>query len=154
MSRLDNYKNCILNKYSSKKLNDSTLDYLYEYYKECLKRLSKFKNKKVDDNVSKEDFYKFFLIVYDKLKNKISEREFKDISKDYLKLIIADYFDEYDVDINWFIKYIWYLTAITKEKISRKYEKALPLIQEQLIEEFNIQNSFNKKVKRKIYTSS
>ena len=157
MSSMAEYKNYLLeklNKYSSKQISECTLDYLYNYYNDCLNRLSDFKNKKITNNVSKEDFYKYFSIVYNQLKYKISEEEFKDIGKDYLKLIIADHFDECNVDIIWFIKYIWYFTAITDKKITKKYEKTLPLIQEKLIEEFNVQESFYKRIQRKIYTKS
>lgn len=65
---------------------------------------------------------------------------------------LADARDGFNVDINWSIKYIWYLCAGIKEEIKPKYKDCISFIQQQLIKEFSIKETINEKVKRKIFT--
>ena len=128
-------------------LNDSLLENLYQYYDEKSIELN------YEKNISKDDFDKIFNTVYDVLKLKINDDEAYEAMINYLSLLIADARDGFNVDINWSIKYIWYLCAGIKEEIKPKYKDCISFIQQQLIKEFSIKETINEKVKRKIFTS-
>ena len=121
-----------------RKLDDSLLENLYQYYDE--------------KNISKDDFNRIFNIVYDVLRLKINDEEAIDAMANYLSLLIADARDGFNADINWCIKYIWYLGAGLKER-KQKYKDCISFIQQQLLKEFSIKETANEKVKRKIFTS-
>ena len=128
-----------------RKLDDSLLENLYQYYDEKSIELN------YEKNISKDDFNRIFNIVYDVLKLRIND-ETIEAMVNYLKLLIADARDGFNVDINWCIKYIWYLGAGLKER-KQKYKDCISFIQQQLLKEFSIKETANEKVKRKIFTS-
>ena len=127
-------------------LDDSLLENLYQYYDEKSIDLD------YEKNISKDDFNKIFNTVYNVLKLKINDDEIQKAMVNYLKLLIADARDGFNVDINWCIKYIWYLGAGLKER-KQKYKDCISFIQQQLLKEFSIKETANEKVKRKIFTS-
>ena len=127
-------------------LDDLSLENLYQYYDEKSIELN------YEKNISKDDFDKIFNTVYDVLKLKINDDEAYEAMINYLSLLIADARDGFNVDINWCIKYIWYLSAGLKE-IKPKYKDCISFIQQQLLKEFSIKETANEKVKRKIFTS-
>ena len=127
-------------------LDDSLLENLYQYYDEKSIDLD------YEKNISKDDFNKIFNTVYNVLKLKINDDEIQKAMVNYLKLLIADARDGYYVDINWCIKYIWYLCAGLKER-KQKYKDCIPFIQQKLLKEFSIKETVNEKVKRKVFTS-
>lgn len=127
-------------------LDDSLLENLYQYYDEKSIELN------YEKNISKDDFNRIFNTVYDVLKLKINDEEAIEAMANYLSLLIADARDGFNVDINWCIKYIWYLCAGTKE-IKPKYKDCISFIQKKLLKEFSIKETVNDKVKRKIFTS-
>ena len=93
-----------------RKLDDSLLENLYQYYDEKSIELN------YEKNISKDDFNRIFNIVYDVLRLKINDEEALEAMVNYLSLLIADARDGFNVDINWCIKYIWYLGAGLKER--------------------------------------
>lgn len=129
-----------------RKLDVSLLENLYQYYDEKSIELN------YEKNISKDDFNRIFNIVYDVLRLKINDEEAIEAMVNYLKLLIADARDGFNVDINWCIKYIWYLGAGLKE-IKPKYKDCISFIQQQLLKEFSIKETVSEKVKRKIFTS-
>ena len=129
-----------------RKLDDSLLENLYQYYDEKSIELN------YEKNISKDDFNRIFNIVYDVLKLRINDEETIEAMVNYLKLLIADARDGFNVDINWCIKYIWYLGAGLKER-KQKYKDCISFIQQQLLKEFSIKETVSEKVKRKIFTS-
>ena len=129
-----------------RKLDDSLLENLYQYYDEKSIELN------YEKNISKDDFNRIFNTVYDVLRLRINDEEAIEAMVNYLKLLIADARDGFNVDINWCIKYIWYLSAGTKE-IKPKYKDCISFIQKKLLKEFSIKETVNDKVKRKIFTS-
>ena len=129
-----------------KNLDNSLLENLYQYYDEKSIELN------YEKNISKDDFDKIFNTVYDVLYLKINYDEAYEAMINYLSLLIADARDGFNVDINWCIKYIWYLCAGTKE-IKPKYKDCISFIQKKLLKEFSIKETVNDKVKRKIFTS-
>lgn len=129
-----------------RKLDDSLLENLYQYYDEKSIELN------YEKNISKDDFNRIFNIVYDVLKLRINDEEAIEAMVNYLKLLIADARDGFNVDINWCIKYIWYLGAGLKER-KQKYKDCISFIQQQLLKEFSIKETVSEKVKRKIFTS-
>ena len=129
-----------------RKLDDSLLENLYQYYDEKSIELN------YEKNISKDDFNRIFNIVYDVLKLRINDEEAIDAMANYLSLLIADARDGFNVDINWCIKYIWYLGAGLKER-KQKYKDCISFIQQQLLKEFSIKETVSEKVKRKIFTS-
>ena len=129
-----------------RKLDDSLLENLYQYYDEKSIELN------YEKNISKDDFNRIFNIVYDVLKLRINDEEAIEAMVNYLKLLIADARDGFNVDINWCIKYIWYLGAGLKER-KQKYKDCISFIQQQLIKEFSIKETVSEKVKRKVFTS-
>ena len=99
------------------------LENLYQYYDE--------------KNISKDDFNKIFNTVYDVLKLKINDDEIQKAMVNYLSLLIADARDRFNVDINWCIKYIWYLCAgIPSKEMRSKYKDCISFIQQKLLKEF------------------
>lgn len=129
-----------------RKLDDSLLENLYQYYDEKSIELN------YEKNISKDDFNRIFNIVYDVLKLRINDEEAIEAMVNYLKLLIADARDGFNVDINWCIKYIWYLGAGLKER-KQKYKDCISFIQQQLLKEFSIKETVSEKVKRKVFTS-
>lgn len=129
-----------------RKLDDSLLENLYQYYDEKSIELN------YEKNISKDDFNRIFNTVYDVLRLKINDEEAIDAMANYLSLLIADARDGFNVDINWCIKYIWYLGAGLKER-KQKYKDCIPFIQQKLLKEFSIKETVNEKVKRKVFTS-
>ena len=129
-----------------RKLDDSLLENLYQYYDEKSIELN------YEKNISKDDFNRIFNTVYDVLRLKINDEEAIDAMANYLSLLIADARDGFNVDINWCIKYIWYLGAGLKER-KQKYKDCISFIQQQLLKEFSIKETVSEKVKRKIFTS-
>ena len=129
-----------------RKLDDSLLENLYQYYDEKSIELN------YEKNISKDDFNRIFNIVYDVLRLKINDEEAIEAMVNYLKLLIADARDGFNVDINWCIKYIWYLGAGLKER-KQKYKDCISFIQQQLLKEFSIKETVSEKVKRKVFTS-
>lgn len=129
-----------------RKLDDSLLENLYQYYDEKSIELN------YEKNISKDDFNRIFNTVYDVLRLRINDEEAIEAMANYLSLLIADARDGFNVDINWCIKYIWYLCAGTKE-IKPKYKDCISFIQKKLLKEFSIKETVNDKVKRKIFTS-
>ena len=129
-----------------RKLDDSLLENLYQYYDEKSIELN------YEKNISKDDFNRIFNIVYDVLRLKINDEEAIDAMANYLSLLIADARDGFNVDINWCIKYIWYLGAGLKER-KQKYKDCISFIQQQLLKEFSIKETVSEKVKRKVFTS-
>ena len=127
-------------------LDDSLLENLYQYYDEKSIELN------YEKNISKDDFNRIFNIVYDVLRLKINDEEAIEAMVNYLKLLIADARDGFNVDINWCIKYIWYLGAGLKER-KQKYKDCISFIQQQLLKEFSIKETVSEKVKRKVFTS-
>ena len=116
------------------------LENLYQYYDE--------------KNISKDDFNKIFNTVYDVLKLKINDDEIQKAMVNYLSLLIADARDRFNVDINWCIKYIWYLCAgIPSKEMRSKYKDCISFIQQKLLKEFSIKETIDEKVKRKVFTS-
>lgn len=129
-----------------RKLDDSLLENLYQYYDEKSIELN------YEKNISKDDFNRIFNIVYDVLRLKINDEEAIDAMANYLSLLIADARDGFNVDINWCIKYIWYLGAGLKER-KQKYKDCISFIQQKLLKEFSIKETIDEKVKRKVFTS-
>lgn len=71
----------------------------------------------------------------------------------YLGLLECDAMAGSLVDEVWAIDHIWYCaTADFKSLDSKKYGDCLPLVQEKLIKELQVEESFSDKVKRKINT--
>ena len=129
-----------------RKLDDSLLENLYQYYDEKSIELN------YEKNISKDDFNRIFNTVYDVLRLRINDEEAIEAMANYLSLLIADARDGFNVDINWCIKYIWYLCAGTKE-IKPKYKDCISFIQKKLLKEFSIKETVSEKVKRKVFTS-
>lgn len=140
----------LLNKINEpRNINEFYLNSLYEFYEKSSKVLN------YEINIKMDDFKKIFIIIHDILRFKISEEEFKIASENYLKLIIADASEGYNVDLKWFIKYIWYLDAsISIKPYSEKYKDCIMFLQQKLINEFSIEEKHKEKIKRKIYTRS
>lgn len=127
-------------------LDDSLLENLYQYYD------AKSIDLDYEKNISKDDFNKIFNTVYDVLRLKINDEEALEAMVNYLSLLIADARDGFNVDINWCIKYIWYLGAGLKER-KQKYKDCISFIQQKLLKEFSIKETIDEKVKRKVFTS-
>ena len=127
-------------------LDDSLLENLYQYYD------AKSIDLDYEKNISKDDFNKIFNTVYDVLRLRINDEEAIDAMANYLSLLIADARDGFNVDINWCIKYIWYLGAGLKER-KQKYKDCISFIQQKLLKEFSIKETIDEKVKRKVFTS-
>ena len=119
-----------------RKLDDSLLENLYQYYDEKSFELN------YEKNISKDDFNRIFNTVYDVLRLRINDEEAIEAMANYLSLLIADARDGFNVDINWCIKYIWYLGAGIKER-KQKYKDCISFIQQKLIKEFSIKETVN-----------
>lgn len=127
-------------------LNEDLLKKLYQEYDNGSKIFE------YDKNISKDDFRRIFSTINDILRLRLNNEETKNAIYNYLYLLIADAKDGFNVDINWCIKYVWYLCTET-DNTSQKYKDCISFIQQKLIKEFNIKETVKEKVKRKIYTS-
>lgn len=126
-------------------LDEEYLENLYQFYTEkgtCLG---------YEPNIEQDDFKKIFTIVYDVLRLKINEEEFKVLSERYVKLLMHDAMDGYNVDYRWAIDHVWYLGA-GLDNGAKEYNDCIPFIQDKLIKEFAIKEKITETVKRKIYT--
>ena len=128
-------------------LDDTYLKDLYEYYEYASSDLG------FDVNITKEDFGKTFSIIYDVLMLKVDEETLEQLIAHYLKLIIADAVDGNNVDLSWFINYIWYFCAGVQDITDTKqYRDCILFLQQKLIKEFKIKENTKKKIKRKMVT--
>lgn len=128
-------------------IDDNCLQNLYQFYVNGSKKLN------YEIHISKEEFNKIFIIIYDVLRFKINDNEFESVANHYLKLLMADAVDRNMVDYNWFINHIWYFCIGKLNNDScEKYKDCIMFIQERLIKEFNIDENIKEKIGRKIYT--
>lgn len=127
-------------------LNEEYLNHLYDFYYtssvelECIAK------------VSKEDFNKFFIVIYDSLKSKINDLDFENLSKFYVKLIIHDEINNKDVDIDWFINNIYYFTFSLQSEAINNCKNLLKKAKQKLIAEIHNNESKVKKKTKKNYT--
>ena len=99
----------------------------------------------------KSDFVKIFSTTYDVLGLRISEEESKFVLNHYLGLLEQDAIDGSLVDVSWAIDHIWYCSIGNIESLdAKKYNDCIPFVQDRLMKEFQIMESFTDKVKRKV----
>lgn len=135
----------LLNKVNKERiLENNYLNNLLEFYTDSIDKES--------IHIKEEEFKKIFSIIYDVLGLKISFDEFDTLCKNYLTYLIADSYDGYIVDLNWFINNIWYLTISNVN--TNNYKDCILFIQNKLIKEFEIKEKPKTKVKRKIRTKA
>ena len=104
-----------------KTLENNYLDQLLNFYTNNINKES--------IHISKQDFKKFFNIIYDVLSLRISDDNFDILCKKYLTYLIADSLDGYIVDLNWFINNIWYLTVSKINTNINSYNDCILFIQ-------------------------
>ena len=119
--------------------------YLKIYYDIYINNLSKMN---IEQKINEEDFKKIIAIIFEVLSVCLTEKQIVKVLNSYVGNLIADNKDGSNVDISWAIKYIWYLTATT---CTTEFANWIPFVQQQLIDEFEIEETIKEKVKRKIY---
>lgn len=128
-------------------LDQDYQDHLYQFYEYGSHMLN------YNIQITKEDFQEVFNTIYGILRLRIDHKDFEKVSKHYLTLLMADARDGNTVDINWFIKHVWYLcVGISNGINTKKYRDCIPFVQQSLIKKFNIEENIKEKVSRKIYT--
>lgn len=127
-------------------LDDEFLNALYEYY---LKSSKKFD---FEVQIDQENFNTIFSTIYDILRFRISDEEFQIVIEHYLKLLVADAHDNNVVDNIWAINHLWYL-CISNDLPYEKYNDCIIFIQNKLLKELDIHETFSKKISRRIYVS-
>ena len=110
--------------------------------------------------ISRDEFDRIISVIWDVLKFRLNDDEFLEVITNYLSLLVVDAKADNIVDVNWFIKYIWYL-GISSANSSylgyfndiniSEFNDCIPFVQKRLIEEFAICEKRVDKVKRKIY---
>lgn len=138
----------LLNKIESpKNVDEAYLDDLYELYK--------FGSLKCGYEVfiSEKEFKQFFKVIHNVLRFRISDSEFEIVTDYYLRLLMADAVEGYEVDVKWFIDHVWYFNVVKSDDVdTKKYNDCLLFVQGCLIKEFEISESIKEKVYRRIYT--
>lgn len=138
----------LLNKIESpKNVDEAYLNNLYELYK--------FGSLKCGYEVfiSEEEFKRFFKVIYNVLRFRISDSEFEIVTDYYLRLLMADAVDGYEVNIKWFIDHVWYLHVVKSDCVDpTKYNDCPIFIQRCLVKEFELSEGIKEKVYRRIYT--
>ena len=127
-------------------LDDECLDKLYEYYLDASEKL------KFDIHIVKDDFNLIISTIYDVLRFKITDDEFLMCVEYYLTLLVADAHDNNVVDNIWAINHLWYL-CISNDLPYEKYNDCIIFIQNKLLKELDIHETFSKKISRRIYVS-
>ena len=128
-------------------IEDAYLKDLYEYYEYASSKLG------FDINITKEDFEKLFSIIYDVLMLRVDGETLEQLIAHYLKLIIADAKDGNNVDLSWFINYIWYFcVGVQSISDTKQYRDCILFLQQKLIKEFEIEENKKAKIKRKMVT--
>lgn len=137
-----------LNKINSQRtVSHDYLNDLYQYYLFGSQKLN------YDINIDKEEFKGVVITIFDVLRLKLSEEDSKKVFDNYLKLLMADAIDGYNVDLKWFIDHVWYLSVGAQTDISsKKYRDCIPFMQQKLINKFDIIESTKEKISRKVYT--
>jgi len=127
------------------KCDEDYFNNLYVFYKmECMEL-------NCCVNVTEEEFKKIIFQIYDVLRFRITEVEFRNLIEHYLSLVISDALVGREVDVDWCICHIWYLcVGVSQNIIVDDYKDCILLIQQNLIREFQIKEKFSKKVRRKI----
>lgn len=128
-------------------LGEVYLKDLYEYYEYASNNFG------FDINITKEDFDKLFSVIYDVLMLRVDEEILEQLIKHYLNLIIADARDGSNVDLYWFINYVWYFcVGVQNITDTKQYKDCIMFLQQKLIKDFGIEESRKVKIKRKIVT--
>lgn len=137
-----------LNKINSQRtVSQDYLNDLYQYYEVGSQKLN------YDINIDKEEFQGVVITIFDVLRLKLSEEDSEKVFDNYLKLLMADAIDGYNVDLKWFIDHVWYLSVGAQTGISnKKYRDCIPFIQQKLINKFDIIESTKERISRKVYT--
>lgn len=126
---------------------DLYIESLYDFY------INPNSNKEYKIDMTKGQFKTLINSIYDVLKYKIDKQEFRLVSTHYIKLLVVDAIVGNNVDINWAINHIHYLTVGRgNEMNTEKYKDCIMFIQDKLIKDFSIQENLKEKVNRKIYT--
>ena len=103
--------------------------------------------------ITKEDFQGVFSSIYDVLRFRIDDEDFRKLSEHYLELLIADARDGDFVDTKWLIDHVWYLYMGMQDEINtEKYRDCILFIQDKLTKKFNIEENLKEKIDRKLYT--
>ncbi len=130
-------------------LNDVVVEEL------CSEFFDKARILRITDNISltKEEFKKIIISIYSVLPIKLSKKkDIKKLSQNYIMLLLADAIDDWNIDKDWAINHLWYL-SMGRENI--KKDDLFPLIvymQKKLLKEFNIKEKITDKTKRKVAT--
>lgn len=98
-------------------------------------------------------FKYLFSSIYSVLGYRLNDAEFSFVSDHFIKLLLADQADGENIDINWIIEHLWYFCMGSSNKpLIAKYKNDIPFIQEKLIKEYKVSESYKEKFRRKVYT--
>ena len=142
MNKLQYYLFC---KHHGKEvLEESYMEELYSYF---MKLDSDLRN----ITLSKNDFFDIITCIYDVLRFNLNDEEFHRVILRYIQLIMADIVDGNVVDVKWFINHVWYMS--TNQVDGFDYQDSILFIQNKLVKQFDIRESFKEKVYRKTSTA-
>ncbi|MBR1413805.1 MAG: hypothetical protein IJ574_03960 [Bacilli bacterium] len=144
----------LLNKTNGyKELSEDNFNELYNYFNMYINRLKEL-NISSDHNISDEELYKIFRKSYDVLRFRVSDSEFKKICENYITLLVADIYDGFNVNLEWAVQHLYYLVVgLSNSNIdTERYSDCIVYIQDKLMNEFTIQETWKKKLARRFYT--
>lgn len=104
-------------------------------------------------SISKCEFKRIFLVIYDVLSDYIGVDLAKVILQMFVSLLVSDARDDETVDSNWIINHIWYLnTFVLDENSLSQYNSAVAVVRQRLVDiEVNEpQKTFYKKYRNAI----
>lgn len=140
----------------NQKQNHEAFD-IHQFSQEQYEHLNELSKKilKEELGLSSLEFEKILTQIYNVLKLRITDREWNVVITHYLYRLSADCVLEFQkIDLNWCLDKLFYLVTWTEKKVTRKYADDLLYIQDQLYEQFEIQETFLEKEKRKARTFS
>lgn len=141
-------KNKLWINYDKAMKRDEYLLNMYKMYEEG----SKLSQSNI--NITIEDFIKITREIYDVLLLILKEKEIEYSIESYIRLLMNDTIKGYNVDKDWFINHVWYLSFGEESyKYINKYQGSILFIQNELIDEFKIKESIKDRLKRRIYTN-
>lgn len=86
-------------------------------------------------SISKCDFERIFLVIYDVLSDYIGVDLAKVILQKFVSLLVSDARDGEIVDSNWIINHIWYLnTFVLDENSLSQYNSAVAVVRQRLVD--------------------
>ena len=128
-------------------LDVGRVDLIYSHYQYFSEFLG------TDIVLSKEKLGELLSIVYAKLGSAMSEDQFGFLTERVIRTFVDEAKDGHVIDEKWMVDHIWYYVTLARNySDTSKYEKLIPLLQDELYRKYSFKEEWKDKTKRKINT--